>query len=85
VYKCCAIPTMSRYERKDTVVCAFERERERERQTERQRDTEQKPRITVFEIHEWIHRQLQLYAEDVETIQIHGTNKQVFIKTAQAQ
>lgn len=41
------------------------------------------PRITAYEIHEWIYQKLQLNQEDVTTIQIEGPTRQVYIKTAQ--
>jgi hypothetical protein len=48
---------MQRYERKDTTVCTFDK---------------RSPRITAYDIHEWIHQELQLDTDDVATIQIDG-------------
>jgi hypothetical protein len=42
------------------------------------------PRISAYEIHEWIHQQLQLDQEDIAAIQIEGQSRQVFIKTLQS-
>ena len=38
------------------------------------------PRLTAFNIHEWIHSQLQVSEHSVLMIQIDGTRRQVFIK-----
>jgi hypothetical protein len=38
------------------------------------------PRLTAFDIHEWIHSQLKLSEHSVLMIQIDGTRGQVFIK-----
>ena len=60
---------MQRYDRKDTIVCSFEKH---------------SPRISAYEIHEWIHRELKLDTEEVEAIQIDGVHRQVFIKMTNA-
>jgi hypothetical protein len=52
-------------DRRNTVVCRFD---------------PASPRLTAFEIHEWIHDQLQLTVQSVLMIQIDGTRRQVFIK-----
>jgi hypothetical protein len=38
------------------------------------------PRITAFQVHEWIFEKLHLDEEDIRMIQIDGTRRQVFIK-----
>jgi hypothetical protein len=38
------------------------------------------PRISAFDIHEWIHAQLHVVASSVIMIQIDGLRRQVFIK-----
>jgi hypothetical protein len=43
------------------------------------------PRITAYDIHEWIYTKLRLESEDVATIQVDGPKRSVFIKTIQAQ
>jgi predicted AlkP superfamily pyrophosphatase or phosphodiesterase len=60
--------TMQRYERKNTLVCIFDKH---------------SPRITAYEIHEWIYQKFQLNQEDITTIQIEGPTRQVCIKTTQ--
>jgi hypothetical protein len=60
---------MQKYERKDTAVCIFDKA---------------SPRITAYEIHEWIYTNLHLETEDVVTIQIDGPRRQVYIKTTHA-
>jgi hypothetical protein len=60
---------MQKYERKDTAVCIFDKT---------------SPRITAYEIHEWIYNNLHLETEDVVTIQIDGPRRQVYIKTTHA-
>ena len=52
-------------ERQNTLVCCFD---------------PTSPRISAFDIHEWIHAQLQVTEQSVITIQIDGTRPQVFIK-----
>jgi hypothetical protein len=52
-------------ERKNTLVCCFDHA---------------SPRISAFEIHEWIHSQLQVSEQSVLMVQIDGTRRQVFIK-----
>jgi hypothetical protein len=56
---------MQKYEKKDTAVCIFDKN---------------SPRITAYEIQEWIYNSLHSEKEDVVTIQIDGP-RQVFIKT----
>jgi len=38
------------------------------------------PRITVYDIHEWIHASLRTPEQTVKMIQIDGTERQVYIK-----
>jgi phage tail tube protein FII len=52
-------------ERKNTLVCTFD---------------PKSPCLTAFEIHEWIHEQLQVDDEKVTMVQIGGTKWQVFMK-----
>jgi hypothetical protein len=56
--------------RKNTVVCTFELD---------------SPRISAYEIHEWIHTSLQITEEAVTMIQIHGPKRQVYIKLTREQ
>jgi hypothetical protein len=60
---------MSCHERKDTIVCSFDKT---------------SPKITAYEIHEWIYARLHLESEDVSTIQIDGPIRQVYLKVKQA-
>jgi hypothetical protein len=60
---------MSRHEKKDTIVCSFDKT---------------SPKITAYEIHEWIHARLHIELENVSTIQIDGPKRQVYIKVKQA-
>jgi hypothetical protein len=53
---------MQRYDRKDTIVCSFEKH---------------SPRISAYEIHEWILRELKKEKEEVGAIQIDGFHRQV--------
>ena len=52
-------------ERRNTLVCCFE---------------QNSPRMTAFDIHEWINEQLKVTEHSVLTIQIDGTRRQVYIK-----
>ena len=52
-------------ERQNTIVCTF---------------NPASPRISAFEIHEWIHNHLRIPEQAVNMIQIDGTRRQVFIK-----
>jgi hypothetical protein len=52
-------------ERHHTVVCTF--------------DTTS-PRISAFEIHEWLHETLRLQEQTVRMIQVDGSRRQVYIK-----
>ena len=52
-------------ERQDTIVCTFDKT---------------SPRISAFDIHEWIYTKLKLESEDVNTLQVDGPRRQVFIK-----
>jgi hypothetical protein len=52
-------------ERQNTVVCSFD---------------PSSPRITAYEIHEWIHAALRIQENKVSMIQIDGIKRQVFIK-----
>jgi hypothetical protein len=51
--------------RRNTLVCCFD---------------PTSPRLTTFDIHEWLHSQLQVSEHSVVIIQIDGTRRQVFIK-----
>jgi hypothetical protein len=51
--------------RHNTAVCSFE---------------PSSPRITAYEIHEWIHAALRIQENKVSMIQIDGIKRQVFIK-----
>ena len=42
----------------------------------------QSPRITAYQIHEWIYEKMQLPENDTRIIQIDGPKRQVFIKFA---
>jgi hypothetical protein len=52
-------------ERQNTVVCVFDRH---------------SPKISAYEIHEWIYDTLRLPDDDIEMIQIDGPNRHVYIK-----
>jgi hypothetical protein len=52
-------------DRKNTLVCSFDPD---------------SPRLTAYEVHEWIHDQLKILGHVVLMIQIDGTRRQVFIK-----
>jgi hypothetical protein len=52
-------------ERKNTMVCSFERD---------------SPRITALEIHDWIHDKMKIPGQEVQMIQIDGIKRQVYIK-----
>jgi hypothetical protein len=52
-------------ERHNTVVCTFDTTR---------------PRISAFEISEWLHETLQLQEKTVRMIQVVGSKRQVYIK-----
>jgi hypothetical protein len=55
-------------ERQNTLTCSFD---------------PKSPRISAFEIHEWIHEQLKIPEHEVAMIQIDGPKRQVFIKLKQ--
>lgn len=55
-------------ERKNTITCSFD---------------PQSPRITAYEIHEWIYEKLKIPGDGVAMIQIDGPKRQVFIKLKQ--
>jgi len=38
------------------------------------------PRISAYNIHEWIHDSLRLVEEDIQMIQVDGSRRRVFIK-----
>jgi hypothetical protein len=40
----------------------------------------QEPRITAYQIHEWIHEKLRLDEDDVRMIQVDGHRRKVYIK-----
>ena len=52
-------------ERRNTIVCTFDLA---------------SPKITAYEIHEWIHNTIRIPEQTVTRIQIDGTRRQVFIK-----
>jgi len=52
-------------ERLNTIVCTFD---------------PASPKITAFDIHEWIHNTLRIPEQNVTMIQIDGNKRQVFIK-----
>jgi hypothetical protein len=54
-------------ERQNTFVCAFD---------------PQTPRISSYEIHEWIYETLCLRESEVNTIQIDGLKRHVYIKVS---
>ena len=55
-------------ERQNTLTCIFD---------------PKSPRISTFEIHEWIHDQLRIPEHEVQMLQIDGPRRQVFIKMKQ--
>ena len=59
---------MLRQTRKDTIVCSIDKS---------------SPKISAFDIHEWIYTKLHLESEDVNTIQVDEPKRQVFIKVNQ--
>jgi hypothetical protein len=52
-------------ERENTLVCTFDA---------------QSPRITAYDIHEWIYETMHLKGTDVAMVQIDGPRRQVYIK-----
>ena len=52
-------------ERRNTLLCCFD---------------PASPRLTAYDIHEWIHSQLQVLEHSVSMIQIDGIRRQVYIK-----
>jgi hypothetical protein len=52
-------------ERQNTVVCSFD---------------PSSPRITAYDIHEWLHAALRIQENTVSMIKIDGIKRQVFIK-----
>jgi hypothetical protein len=52
-------------DRQNTIVCAFD---------------PRSPRITAYQIHEWIYEQLTIQEDTVRMIQIDGPRRRVFIK-----
>jgi hypothetical protein len=57
-------------ERQNTLVCIFDKG---------------SPRITAFNIHEWILTQLRLQEDDIRMIQIDGPCRKVYIKFVSAE
>jgi hypothetical protein len=55
-------------ERQKTLTCVFD---------------QKSPRVSAFEIHEWIHDQLRIQEHEVQMLQIDGPRRQVFIKMKQ--
>jgi hypothetical protein len=56
---------MALTERLHTIVCTFD---------------QKSPRISTYQIHEWIHEQLRLQETDIRLIQIDGPRRKVYIK-----
>jgi hypothetical protein len=52
-------------ERQNTIVCVFD---------------PKSPRISAYQIHEWIHEQLKLREQDIQMIQVDGPRRCVYIK-----
>jgi hypothetical protein len=52
-------------ERENTIVCTFD---------------PQSPRITAYDIHEWIYETMHLEGTDVAMVQVDGPRRQVYIK-----
>ena len=52
-------------DRQNTIVCIFDHK---------------SPRITAYQIHEWLHEEMHLQEEDVRMIQIDGPQRRVYIK-----
>jgi len=52
-------------DRQNTIVCCFD---------------PRSPRITAYQIHEWIHENLHLAEDDVRMIQVDGPRRRVYIK-----
>jgi hypothetical protein len=52
-------------ERQNTIVCSFNLA---------------SPRISAFEIHEWLHDTLRLHESDVRMVQVDGPRRQVCVK-----
>jgi hypothetical protein len=52
-------------ERRDIMVCTFDRD---------------SPRITAIEIHDWIYAKMEIPGQEVQMIQIDGTKRQVYIR-----
>jgi hypothetical protein len=52
-------------DRQNTIVCVFD---------------PKSPRITAYQIHEWIYEQLKLRDQDVRMIQVDGQRRRVYIK-----
>jgi hypothetical protein len=52
-------------ERQNTIVCLFDKS---------------SPKISEFDIHEWIYETLNLPEDDVQMVQMDGPSRQVFIK-----
>jgi hypothetical protein len=52
-------------ERTSTLVCIFD---------------QRSPRISAYDIHEWINDNLKLDEPDIQTIQVDGPRRQVYIK-----
>jgi len=52
-------------ERQQTIVCVFEKS---------------SPRVSAFEIHEWVYKTLRIHEQDVALIQIDGPMRHVYIK-----
>jgi len=57
-------------ERKNTLVCTFD---------------PHKPRISAFDIHEWIYKQLHVPENAKNMVQVEGPRRQVYINFAEIQ
>jgi hypothetical protein len=60
--------TTNMAERQNTLTCVFD---------------QKSPRVSAFEIHEWIYDQLRVPEQEVQMLQIDGPRRQVFIKMKQ--
>jgi hypothetical protein len=59
------LTTLNMTERRNTILCAFD---------------PNSPKISSFDIHEWIYETLRLPDQEVNMIQIEGIKRHVYIK-----